>query len=126
MKIAGSTARIVPQSVKTAEKPAETVGMSVKIVVSVRIAWEMTDSVKTAISAAIVPSSAETEMAVKTVLLFVKAAVMPAKIAQFSAKYVNHCVKSAVLMTPAGVVIAEPAATVFSLATTGTAVTSVP
>ena len=112
--------------VKTAVKPAVTVQMFVKTAVTVPTVSVTTDSVKTAISAAIVPSSAETEMAVKTVLLFVKAAVMPAKIAQFSAKYVNHCVKSAVLMTPAGVVIAEPAATVFSLATTGTAVTSVP
>ena len=111
---------------KTAEKPAEIVPTSVRVADSVRTAAEMTDSVKTAISAAIVPSSAETEMAVKTVLLFVKAAVMPAKTAQFSAKYVNHCVKSVARMMPVGVVTAEPAATVFSLATTGTAVTSVP
>ena len=76
-------------------------------------------------SAGIVLLSAETVTDAKTVHTFVKAAATPAATVLSSVKAVRNYVKTALPMTPAGVLNAASAVTVWLPATTSTDANSV-
>ena len=107
------------------EKPAATAPSSAKTAVSAPNVSVMTASVKTATSAVTVQLSAATETDVKDVPSFVTAAATPAATVKSSAKAAMHYVKTALPMTPAGVLNAASAVTVWLPATTSTDANSV-